>query len=469
MSRRSLRVLGTGDILRLLDGNESELSELSSEDETLPDPTTLGPDLASGSEGHLEDTEEGDQLQDIGLQEAPSTSYSRSRLQRTYRWRKKTFQPPHDIQFTGAQPRSDGDGECDPLSFFKKFVTDDMLVMVASETNRYSTEKTGQSVNTTAKELEQVLGMYLLMGLSQMPSVRAFWETETYYAPVADVMSRNRFEKLLTMLHFQDNNVPEQVKRDKAWKIRPWLTALKERCLLTPPEECHAIDEMMVPFKGRSHMKVYMPAKPRKWGFKMWGRAGVSGYLYDFDLHTGAADKSLVSELGVTGDLVMQLASTLPSGVNHKLFADNYFTSLPVVEELQARGIQFLGTVRGNRLKGCAMKDEKTLKSEGRGSSDFRVEDFTNCVAVRWYDNRVVNLLSSYVGMEPVTVAKRWDRKKKVHVEVPMPAIVHVYNKFMGGIDFLDMMTSMYKYNLKSRRWYLYVFWHTVTIALVNA
>ena len=227
-----------------------------------------------------------------------------------------------------------------------------MLVMVASETNRYNTEKTGQSVNTTAKELEQVLGMYLLMGLSQMPSVRAFWETETYYAPVADVMSRNRFEKLLTMLHFQDNNVPEQVKRDKAWKIRPWLTALKERCLQMPPEECHAIDEMMVPFKGRSHMKVYMPVKPKKWGFKMWGRAGVSGYLYDFDLHTGAADKSLVSELGVTGDLVMQLASTLPSGVNHKLFADNYFTSLPVVEELQARGIQFLGTVKRKPTEG---------------------------------------------------------------------------------------------------------------------
>ena len=50
-----------------------------------------------------------------------------------------------------------------------------------------------------------------------------------------------------------------------------------------------------------------------------------------------------------------------------------------------------------------------------------------------------------------------------------MPAIVEMYNRFMGGIDLLDMMTSMCKYNLKLRRWYLYVFWHTVTIALVNA
>ena len=465
MSRRSLRVLDTGDILKLLEGDESELSGLSSDDEYLPDPDLVcGPCEASEGECQPGDAEE-TQSHDVSQPEAASAS-STSRLQRTYRWRKKTFEPPQNVDFTGVLPPSDGDG--DPLSYFKKFVTDEMLAMVATETNRYSVEKTGQSVNTTAKELEQVLGMYLLMGLSQMPSVRAYWEAETYYAPVADVMSRNRFEKLLTSLHFQDNNASEDVKRDKAWKIRPWLSSLRERCLQTPPEECHAIDEMMVAFKGRSHMKVYMPAKPKKWGFKMWGRAGVSGFLYDFDLHTGAADKSLVTELGVTGDLVMQLASTLPSGVNHKLFADNYFTSIPVVEELQARGIQYLGTVRGNRLKGCVMKDEKTLKSEGRGSSDHRVEELNNCVAVRWYDNRVVNLLSSYVGTEPVTVAKRWDRKKKVHVEVPMPAIVQVYNKFMGGIDLLDMMTSMYKYSLKSRRWYLYVFWHTVTIALVN-
>ena len=312
--------------------------------------------------------------------------------------------------------------------------------------------------------------MYLLMGLAQMPSVRAYWETETFYAPVANVMTRNRFEKLLTSLHFQDNNVPEDVKRDKAWKIRPWLSTLRERCLMTPPEECHAIDEIMVAFKGRSYLKVYMPAKPKKWGFKMWGRAGVSGFLYDFDLHTGVADKSLVSELGVTGDLVMRLASTLPSGVNHKLFANNYFSSVPVAEELQGRGIQYLGTVRGNRLKGCAMKSEKTLKSEGRGSSDHRVEERSNCVAVRWFDNRVVNLLSTYVCRHR---SSRGDQalgpKEEGARERPNASYRSGVQPVHGGIDLLDMITSLYKYSLKSRRWYLYVFWHTVTVALVTA
>ncbi|KAI9538525.1 hypothetical protein NQZ68_014286 [Dissostichus eleginoides] len=32
------------------------------------------------------------------------------------------------------------------------------------------------------------------------------------------------------------------------------------------------------------------------------------------------------SELGLSGDVVMKLASTLPEGQNYKIYADNYFT-----------------------------------------------------------------------------------------------------------------------------------------------
>ena len=39
----------------------------------------------------------------------------------------------------------------------------------------------------------------------------------------------------------------------------------------------------------------------------------------------------------------------------------------------------------------------------------------------------------------------------------------------MGGVDLLDMMCTLYKRQLKSKRWYLYIFYHTLTIAVVNA
>ncbi|TWW73291.1 hypothetical protein D4764_15G0006850 [Takifugu flavidus] len=52
---------------------------------------------------------------------------------------------------------------------------------------------------------------------------------------------------------------------------------------------------------------------------------------------------------------------------------------------------------------------------------------------------------------------------------VPRPAIVETYNKFMGGVDLLDMLSALYKFSFGSRRWYMYIWWHTVTVAVINA
>ena len=43
-----------------------------------------------------------------------------------------------------------------------------------------------------------------------------------------------------------------------------------------------------------------------------------------------------------------------------------------------------------------------------------------------------------------------------------------MYNQYIGGIDQPDMMSSLYKLSLRTRRWYIYVWLHTVLIASVN-
>ena len=83
------------------------------------------------------------------------------------------------------------------------------------------------------------------------------------------------------------------------------------------------------------------------------------------------------------GDVVMQMASTLPENQNYKIFADNYFTSLALVTALKAKRIYYVGTVRSNRLHGCELKSEKELRKEGRGSIDSKVDSKSNIFAVR--------------------------------------------------------------------------------------
>ena len=117
------------------------------------------------------------------------------------------------------------------------FVTDEMLASAALETNLYSTQKCGNSINTSGFEIEQVLGIYLRMGLALMPNVRCYWEDYHRYHLVADIMPRIRFEKLMTSIHLTNNlTVVEADKSDKIWKIRAWLSCLRENYLKMSPK-----------------------------------------------------------------------------------------------------------------------------------------------------------------------------------------------------------------------------------------
>lgn len=65
--------------------------------------------------------------------------------------------------------------EFTPYMYFKQFVTDEVIQLVADQPNIFSVQKEGRSININVKEIEQILGMYMFMGLLQMPCVRAYW------------------------------------------------------------------------------------------------------------------------------------------------------------------------------------------------------------------------------------------------------------------------------------------------------
>ncbi|KAL0160110.1 hypothetical protein M9458_043835, partial [Cirrhinus mrigala] len=154
---------------------------------------------------------------------------------------------------------------------------------------------------------------------------------------------------------------------------------------------------------------------------------------------------------GLSGDVVMKLASTLAEGQNYKIYADNYFTCVPLVVKLLERGIHYVGTVRQVRLPNCNLEDEKSLKKKGRGSFDVRVEG-----------NHNHNHLRCQMKIQ------RWDKATKTIIDVERPYIVGTYNKHMGGVDLLDSFAAKYKFPTKSHRWYIYIFWHTIILAVIN-
>lgn len=76
---------------------------------------------------------------------------------------------------------------------------------------------------------------------------------------------------------------------DKLQKVRPLITLLSEQIEAQYNlSRDVAIDEAMIPFKGRLSFKQYIKAKPTKRGIKVFVLAEPStGYEYRFNIYTG--------------------------------------------------------------------------------------------------------------------------------------------------------------------------------------
>lgn len=87
---------------------------------------------------------------------------------------------------------------------------------------------------------------------------------------------------------------------------------------------------------------------------------------------------------------------------------------------------------------------------------------------VKWLDNKDVVLASTYAGKLPEDTAHRWNRSENTRIEIPRPNCIKEYNKFMGGVDLLGSFIGRNKIKMKSRKYYMRMFYHIVDVAIVN-
>lgn len=79
------------------------------------------------------------------------------------------------------------------------------------------------------------------------------------------------------------------------------------------------------------------------------------------------------------------------------------------------------------------------------------------CV-VKWHNNKVDTVASSYVSETPVGVIQRYNKDLKQRAAVPCPNIIKHYSTHMDGIDLADMLVALYRTGVKSHRRYLPIF-----------
>ena len=74
---------------------------------------------------------------------------------------------------------------------------------------------------------------------------------------------------------------------------------------------------------------------------------------------------------------------------------------------------------------------------------DYRTENNSGIIMVKWVDNSVVQLISNFCGIKPMSKISR-RKKDKVHKDIACTAIVMQYNKSMGRVDLADMLIALY-------------------------
>ena len=341
-------------------------SESESDDETIPTtcpiPNIYEADCSTSSEENDEDADE------IVVER---------------RWRRKPFSPEVTRNYV-CEPQPDEVKT--PYQYFKSFIDDELLEKISEQSNRYFFQNKAQkNLSATPKEIEMVIGILLKMGIVKMSNIKDYWSTYTNFEPISSVMSRNRFQQLLRYIHFVDNEDPGVDKTQRLWKIQAFLEHLRQNCLKLYPEQHQAIDEMSIAYKGKRGPRQYNAKKPKN-GTLLCIAELVPVELFMILNFFSGSHPQPASSAGVSGDVVIRLTSTLPESTDFKIFADNWFVSLPLIEALQKRDFHFTGTFRPNRIK-LSFEDEKQLKDAERGSHDALVHPEDNTVAVKWSDN----------------------------------------------------------------------------------
>eukprot|EP00795_Rhopilema_esculentum_P007115 gene7117-12768_t len=75
--------------------------------------------------------------------------------------------------------------------------------------------------------------------------------------------------------------------------------------------------------------------------------------------------------------------------------------------DLKADVILTAATLRKNRLAGCKLLSNTELKQKGRGSFCFQTDQNTGLSIVKWYDNKPVHLVSTYIGVQADGTAEK--------------------------------------------------------------
>ncbi|KAI4476280.1 PREDICTED: piggyBac transposable element-derived protein 4-like isoform X1 [Polistes canadensis] len=355
------------------------------------------------------------------------------------------------------------------------FLNEQVIDLIVMETNRYAEKKFGHSANseyaqdngwkpTNSEEIKIFLGLLLWMDLVQVPLTKCWSIDPLYNFPFPrSKMSQNRFELLLSNLHFANNEAIQQNNRlGKVLLLLQILTDNYQQIFLPGPEI--VVDETIVPWRGRLIFRQYIPTKSHKYGIKLFKLCSTEGYTWTIKIYAGGDICGINQTCGIIPENVcIELINKLLNE-GRTLFIDNFYASYELAIRLLNFKTHIVGTVRHNKN---FMPRDVRLHRLKRGEIISR-EDNNGIVVLKWRDVRDVCILSSIHAPVMVPIADSSILSNSPPKMKPLAVIA--YNTGRSGIDRSHQMASYATTIRRSIKWYQKLAIHfLIGISVMNA
>ncbi|XP_069685025.1 piggyBac transposable element-derived protein 4-like [Periplaneta americana] len=391
-----------------------------------------------------------------------------------YKWEDmKNYAAKREDFLGSAGPQLGARSVCDILSIFLLFFSTDLMKNIVLETNRYAEKFINSRVfpprssmrqwtPVTLNEMYILLGIFLLMGIIQKPTLRSYFARKRLISTpgVGDIISRDRMELICKFLRFSDSSsIKDYNGPEKLHKIYPIISHLNKKFQsLYLPSQNISVDKTLTLWKGKLSFKQYFPRKNSKFGMKVYELSESStGYLWSFFVCTGknmSLDVLSVKEgSNKTTAVVLTLLKPLLNK-GYTVWMDNFHNSLELARFLKKNKTDCAGTVN-LREKGMPKKVK-----EGKLKRGEIISQHSGSITImKWRDKRDIPFISTYHTDEMKTILRREEQIKK-------PVICIDYNQNMGAVN--QIFETYLSEKKKMHKWYMKIFRKLLNAAALN-
>ena len=294
-------------------------------------------------------------------------------------------------------------------------------------------------------------GALLGMTIVHAPSIKDYWSRNTllHNQFISQALPRDDFLKIHYGWHFFENKLKVKGLEE--------LINRKLKKDWTPGNHI-AIDESMIPFKGRSRFKVNIPRKPVDEGIKVWVVADSKLWVYHFEIDMVEKEEREKMKK-ISQKTLIRLAQTLPTK-KFLIYSDSYFGGAETAKELTKLGFNICLSCTSIRPSWLFTKFLHRYLKVGQWQSaivEFNQDKWlcaTTFLQKKKSGKKYFNLISNCETDSLVEIKKTiYLKKEKKEKVIKKPANILDYRNHLGYVDSFNQRTNTYWFPHKTQSW----------------